>query len=265
MIVETFAPDMARTEQGWIQLPRDIERRRELFPEGVSSHPAKYNLGMVDAIVEAYSKPGDTILDPFGGTGSAAIACLSARKTILCELEPGYVNLLKELQAKQPTWDLTVIPGDCRQTLKSIPDNSINLVITSPPYPHLSLQAKEGIIADRVGSGLDIAQYRGGPMNLTGITNRFLFNKQMLAVYTQIQRILVPGGLYISITKDSMKGNDRELLSLEIVREAGSCGLKYTGDWWKIRQPGGMGLGNTINASKGRKVVEEEDVIVLRK
>lgn len=271
MIIDQLAPELPRTPEGWIQLPRDIEYRRSLFPSGVSDHPAKFNLYLVEALVAAYAKPGGVILDPFGGTGSCGVAALTGHPVYLCELETGYLDLLGELLVKwnsehvQASAILKIFAGDCRQTMKALPDDSVDLVISSPPYPHLSLQAKSGIIADRAGSGLDVNKYKGSSMNFSRVSNRFLFNKMMKQVYVQLVRVLKPGGLYVSITKDSMSGTDRELLSMEIIREAKLCGLDYTGDWWKFKQPGGMGLGNTINASKGRMVVVEEDAVVLQK
>jgi site-specific DNA-methyltransferase (adenine-specific)/site-specific DNA-methyltransferase (cytosine-N4-specific) len=43
------------------------------------------------------SRLGDTILDPFGGSGTTGIAALElGRKAILIELNPSYVKISKE-------------------------------------------------------------------------------------------------------------------------------------------------------------------------
>lgn len=265
-MVEDLAPQYPKTDKGWIQFPRDTQYRQSLFPKEVMSHPAKMQLYLIESLVEAYTKPGDKVLDPFGGTGSTAVAALKDRQVWLCELEPGYIEMLKNLLYSWHTDRgvmFTILEGDCRQTLKEIEDNFFDLVITSPPYPHFSYKAKSGPIAERAQGGAGIDAYKGGSMNFSRITNRFMFNRLMQKVYEEIHRVLKPGGHYVSVTKDSMEGDQRILLSMEIIRLVQEAGLKYTGDWFKWDTPGG--LGNALNRSKGRQVVDDEDVIVFAK
>ena len=43
------------------------------------------------------SKEGDTILDPFGGSGTTMVACIkNNRKCILIEKEEEYIKVIKE-------------------------------------------------------------------------------------------------------------------------------------------------------------------------
>lgn len=45
----------------------------------------------------AGSRPGDLVLDPFGGSGTTAgVAVAHGRKAILCELNPDYAALVNE-------------------------------------------------------------------------------------------------------------------------------------------------------------------------
>ena len=69
-----YAPDLPRNEKDWIILPRDSDERKGLFfPKEVMSHPAKMNLYMQQACIDFVAKPGETILDPFGGTGTTPV------------------------------------------------------------------------------------------------------------------------------------------------------------------------------------------------
>ncbi len=58
-----------------------------------NGHPAPYPPVLAERLIKLFSFAGDTVLDPFGGTGSTAIAALAAgRNSILVEVEPGYVE-----------------------------------------------------------------------------------------------------------------------------------------------------------------------------
>lgn len=57
-------------------------------------HPAPYPVPLAERLIRMFSFAGDTVLDPFGGTGSTSLAAVAAgRSSILNEIEPDYVNL----------------------------------------------------------------------------------------------------------------------------------------------------------------------------
>ncbi len=57
-------------------------------------HPAPYPLEVPRRLVRMFSFAGDTVLDPFGGTGTTAAAAIeTGRSSISVEIEPGYVDL----------------------------------------------------------------------------------------------------------------------------------------------------------------------------
>lgn len=56
-----------------------------------TSHYATFPLKLVEPMVKAGSRPGDTILDPFGGSGTVGVvADRLGRNAILCELSDSY-------------------------------------------------------------------------------------------------------------------------------------------------------------------------------
>ncbi|HEX6860991.1 MAG TPA: site-specific DNA-methyltransferase [Caulobacteraceae bacterium] len=63
-------------------------------------HPAPYPAELAERLIRMFSFAGDTVLDPFGGTGSTSAAAISAgRHSIMNEIEPSYVELaLKRLE-----------------------------------------------------------------------------------------------------------------------------------------------------------------------
>ena len=62
-----------------------------------TAHPCQFPVEMVERIVRACSRPGDVVLDPFGGSGSAALAAVrTGRDFIYMEIDPGYHRLAIE-------------------------------------------------------------------------------------------------------------------------------------------------------------------------
>lgn len=54
-------------------------------------HPAPYPVALAERLIKMFSFAGDTVLDPFAGTGSTALAALNAgRNSISNEIEPAY-------------------------------------------------------------------------------------------------------------------------------------------------------------------------------
>ena len=52
---------------------------------------------VADWFIEKFTKEGDTVLDPFAGTGTTGVACKNLnRNYILIEQEPEYVKIIKD-------------------------------------------------------------------------------------------------------------------------------------------------------------------------
>lgn len=60
-------------------------------------HPAPFPVSLAERLIKLFSFAGDTILDPFLGTGSASVAALSVgRNSIGNEIEGRYLDIAKE-------------------------------------------------------------------------------------------------------------------------------------------------------------------------
>lgn len=59
-------------------------------------HPAPYPIELAERLIKLFSFAGDTVLDPFAGTGSTSQAAIIAgRNSIANEIEPSYVELAR--------------------------------------------------------------------------------------------------------------------------------------------------------------------------
>ena len=78
-------------------------------------HPTQKPLKLMEWCLLKYSQPGDTILDPFLGSGTTAVACVkTGRNYIGIEKEPKYVEIaLKRLEKvnNHKLTDFSILPG----------------------------------------------------------------------------------------------------------------------------------------------------------
>ena len=60
-------------------------------------HPAPYPPALAERLIRMFSFAGDTVLDPFAGTGSTGVAAVAAgRHSVSIEIDPGYVKITEE-------------------------------------------------------------------------------------------------------------------------------------------------------------------------
>ncbi|MEW6350128.1 MAG: site-specific DNA-methyltransferase [Thermodesulfobacteriota bacterium] len=71
-------------------------------------HPAPFPVALVERLVHLYTFEGDTVLDPFMGSGSTAVAALTAgRHFVGYEIDPEYIALAEDRIAQAQSAALT--------------------------------------------------------------------------------------------------------------------------------------------------------------
>ena len=103
------------------------------------NHPAVFPAEIPHRLVKLFTFYGETVLDPFAGTGSTAKAAIPlGRKAICVDQNKDYVDIITAecgslRNGVSNTGMLTAVNADSRD-LKFIKDDSVSLVVTSPPY-----------------------------------------------------------------------------------------------------------------------------------
>jgi DNA modification methylase len=221
-------------------------------PKASALHPAKAPHGLLMRIFKFmieenhWIQPGSQILDCFGGTGRTAIAAsLSGCPCTLIEIEPQFANevipkvITYAKRRLQQYWkaDTQIILGDARKT--GIPDNSIDAVITSPPYADMIHQKSTDATLRALGKS-------GHEPCVTAILDGYGFSAQgnignlgvkpkrkspqtygqaMTQVYTECARVLRPGGILCTITKDMVRDAIRQRIGVINKKSAQAAGL----------------------------------------
>ncbi|MBM0224896.1 TRM11 family methyltransferase [Micromonospora sp. ATA51] len=118
-----------------------VQRRGRYVPESVK-HPARMLPAIAAHAVNAYTNPGDLVLDPMCGIGTTLVEAIHAgRDAIGVEYESRWSDIadanITHAQGKGATGRAAVIRGDATRILSLVPAalaGQVALVVTSPPY-----------------------------------------------------------------------------------------------------------------------------------
>jgi len=122
---------------------QDTKERKRFFKAASFAHPAKMHLQLQIYLIEHYTKPGDTILDPMAGSGTILIATTIGRNIICVELEDKFVKMQQgnwqKIKSLGPMLgytlgEATILQGDARNLNGLLADN----IVFSPPYAQIS-------------------------------------------------------------------------------------------------------------------------------
>ena len=171
-------------------------------------HPAPFSFTDVSRLVSFFTKQGHTVLDPFVGVGSTLKACaITGRKGIGIELNPTYVDLTKQRLKKELEPGLflpeeqRVIQGDAREVVRTLPDESIDFVVTSPPYWCILHKEDHKAKQERTNHNLQ-ARYSDDPRDLGNIKSYDDFLDELTAILAQCTRVLKKGKYMAVIVSD---------------------------------------------------------------
>lgn len=186
--------------------------------KNVLRHPAKFPETLAMEFITFFTKPGQLVLDPMAGTGSALVAALRAgRHSYGIELNPAYAEIARQVIIEEraalldPAEDLTcqIIQGDAAcamefATTYHIPP--VDYVITSPPYWDMLHSRGAATQKSRRNSAeLDVF-YSDDPQDLGNITSYPEFIGRLADIYVAMQPMLRPGAYLTIIVKNVKKG-----------------------------------------------------------
>lgn len=77
--------------------PSNLLRFEPEFLPNPTMHPARFPIALPTFFINLLTQPGDVVYDPFGGTGTTAVAAeLLDRRWLISELDPAYTAVLPD-------------------------------------------------------------------------------------------------------------------------------------------------------------------------
>lgn len=136
------------TAKEWASLSKNVwndvssTRKRKHLEHG-ATFPEK----LINRLIKMYTNIGDIVLDPFLGTGTTLEACRNTNRSgIGIELNQRFIPHALEVTRQttlQRTISLKVIHDDCRNLLNHVKEESVQLMVTSPPYANFIQKSVE--------------------------------------------------------------------------------------------------------------------------
>jgi len=220
----------ALTAKEWIQETISVWRQKGLGANHPDTyferlHPAPYSYTDVARIVRFFSKPGDSVLDPFLGIGSTLkAAATEGRNGVGIELSEDFAGLSKERLEKEldeGTREATtqkVLQGDSRKILKSLEEDSIDLVVTSPPYWNILHKKDHKAKQERESKGLATRYSENDVLDLGNIDDYEEFLEALMDIFRNCQRVLKAKKHAAIVVSDFREGPRLRMFHADIVR-----------------------------------------------
>ncbi len=195
-VVDPRNPLNDLTSSEWISETVSVWRQKGLgasHPDTAieRQHPAPFSFTDVARLIRFFSKRGELVLDPFVGIGSTLkAAAVEGRSGIGIELMPDFATLARQRLATEleeqdlaPGTELTVLDGDCREILPGFEEESVDFIVTSPPYWNILRKEDHKARQERKDKGLKTRYSADDSRDLGNIADYDEFLDELVAVF----------------------------------------------------------------------------------
>jgi DNA methylase len=265
----------------------DVAIRSRWFVPQSFEHPAKLHLGLLRWLLDRYTRPGETIADPMAGSGSTLYAATLQRHVIAREIEPRWLDLLRENAARITlhsglfAGQIDIGQADAREPWGYQADH----VLFSPPYgneasatptvhrmlpshlrsatiPYDSRWQRLATHPTPGAMGAATFHYGTHPDQI-GHFRGERYWQAMHLIYAQAYLSLHPRGLLILIVKDHIRAGKRVATVAATITVCEQLG--FTLHAHHQRQLRTLSLWQRRRKERGEPIIEEEDILVFQK
>ena len=198
-------------------------------------HPAPFSFTDVSRLIRFFTKQNDVVLDPFVGVGSTLKACaIECRNGIGFELNPRYADLAKErLKTEVGTlfsdlYHQDIQIGDARKLVTQLEGNSVDFVVTSPPYWNILHKQDHKVKQERIANNLD-TKYSDDKLDLGNIRDYQQFLAELSEILGRCSKPLKPKKYMTIIVSDFRDKSKYVMFHADLARSLEKYGLELRG------------------------------------
>lgn len=224
------------TAKDWL---RGMVTIKEFFYESrdirdKSIHPAMYPIALPAHYIKLLTHSGELVLDPFVGVGSTLIAAQDlGRNAVGFDLQKKYIEVCKQRLSQTRLNDKTQqlpLVDDANNISKYLPEESIVLSITSPPYPEFLTHKRKnksmrGDLRENVHYDT-IQQYSDHPHDL-GHMSHAKYKTELTKIYKRIFPLMKSNSHCIINVNDLWKDNKRYATHIYVIEALEKAGFEF--------------------------------------
>ena len=203
-------------------------------------------------IIRFFTKQGEEVLDPFAGVGGTLLgAALTGRKALGFELSRTWVDVYQKIQQEFAAVDGRLVRwseiagdegprpdacpitppmvlGDCMQLMGGLADESIDAVITDPPYG-----CQHGVTGFKNETNFKMSTF-DDPLDFATSEDMATFLERMEALGCQAWRVLKPGRYLVLMVGDRYMHGEFVPLGVMVAETMRRVGFQFKGMriWW---------------------------------
>ena len=160
-----------------------------------SEHPAVFPPEIPRRLIKMFSFVGETILDPFAGIGTTGVTALDLDRRAVC-VEQNEAFAARIARETGGSGSIQVVVDDSRN-MAFLNDESVDLIVTSPPY-------------------WNKADYGGNGSNLGNVSGYKEFFRTIRSSFEECLRVLRPGRKLCVVTANVNQHTEFGLLTFPL-------------------------------------------------
>ena len=191
-----------------------------------SVHPATYPIALARRVIEQFTHAGEMVLDPFVGSGSSLIAAMDVgRNAIGFDLSTDYVALcrrrLEEFRGLFPgKTSQLVVQDDARNIHRRLLQESVSLIVTSPPYANLlNRKRKNKSRRNRKNDQLGKVEQYSQDLRDLGTMPLDAYTESMGDIFESLLPLLRPKAHCVINVPDMWYDNERITIHVSLIEE----------------------------------------------
>ncbi len=203
-------------------------------PEELSlKHPAMFPARLAGRLIQCFTTKEDrTVLDPFAGAGSTLLAAEALGKTgVGFDVSEEYVEKARErpsplmdapgpMDAGEGKGERRIYRADANHLLRYLAPESVDLVVTSPPYWNILLQK-------RTADHKEVRHYGDSERDLGKIDDYDEFLDALTEVFKKVYTALRPGKYCCAVVMDIRKRDRFYPLHSDLARRMEEVGFIF--------------------------------------
>ncbi|OOR98722.1 DNA methyltransferase [Haemophilus paracuniculus] len=226
------------TGKEWLKLTKSFWFSEKCAADKAAmKHPAPFLIKDTEKLISFFTKRGMTVLDPFCGSGTTIIAAHNLeRKCIGFDLNETYKTLaINRLDDLNIIDNYKYLLGNSLDLSKHLEKESIDYIVTSPPYHNILKNKAQGLRTDksekgfRNGGRIGANYYSDKPEDLGNCETYHDFLTKLKELFTYLFQALKEGR-YCTIVISDFTVDKKEInVQGDIVRIMQSIGFEFVG------------------------------------